>query len=383
MRRSFRLVKVAGIDIKVHITFFFILVLGALPWSSEYGLPGALFGMILILLLFVCVTLHELGHSLVAQLFDIPVREIILLPIGGVAFLGRNPSKPMQELLIAIAGPLVNVVIAALILLITGATAYVGMLDQQGTVQGAALAPSFTTLMLWLLQANVALVIFNLIPALPLDGGRVLRAILAMSMTYQRATQIASAVGQTLAIGLGLLGLFAGNFLLILVAAFIFIGAGRENVEGQARTVLTTLRVGDAYNKHALRLEIGDRVSKVVDYILTSYQPDFAVMQGNNPIGIVTRDDVLRALDTTTEDVYVTMIMRREIVKVDASASLDAVRQLMSEKSVRVVAVYDGIAYLGLVSLEDIAEAFAVITFLQRQREAREVQQANPRMSGQ
>lgn len=381
MRRSFRLVKVAGIDIKVHITFFFILVLGALPWSSEYGLSGALFGMILILLLFACVTLHELGHSLVAQFFDIPVREIILLPIGGVAFLGRNPSKPIQELLIAIAGPLVNVVIAALILLITGATAYVSMLDQQGTVQGAALAPSFTTLMLWLLQANVALVIFNLIPALPLDGGRVLRAILAMSMTYQRATQIASTVGQTLAIGLGLLGLFAGNFLLMLVAAFIFIGAGRENVEGQARTVLTTLRVGDAYNKHALRLEIGDRVSKVVDYILTSYQPDFAVMQGNNPIGIVTRDDVLRALDTTTEDVYVTMIMRRAIIKVDASASLDAVRQLMSEKSVRVVAVYDGIAYLGLVSLEDIAEAFAVITFLQRQHEARKMQQANPRMS--
>lgn len=381
MRRSFRLVRVAGIDIKVHITFFIVLVLGALPWGAEYGLLGALFGMILILLLFACVTLHELGHSLVAQLFDIPVREIILLPIGGVAFLGRNPGKPLHELLIAIAGPLVNVVIAVLILLSTGATAYVGVLDQQGTIQGEPLAPSFTALMLWLLQANVALVVFNLIPALPLDGGRVLRAILAMSMTYQRATQIASTVGQALAVGLGLIGLFAGNFVLMLVAAFIFIGAGRENVEAQARTVLTTLRVGDAYNRHALRLEIGDRVSKVVDYILTSYQPDFAVMQGNNPIGIVTRDDVLRALDTTTEDVYVTMIMRRDIVKVDASASLDAVRQLMSEKNVRVVAVYDGVSYLGLVSLEDIAEAFAVISFLQRQRALRQAQRANPRIT--
>jgi len=138
--------------------------------------------------------------------------------------------------------------------------------------------------------------------------------------------------------------------------------------------------VGDAYNKHALRLNMGDRVSQVVDYILTSYQPDFAVMQGNAPIGIVTRDDVLRALDTNTQDVYVTSIMRREITKVDAGDTLDQVRQMMSEQDVRVVAVYDGLTYLGLVSLEDIAEAFAVLTFLQRQQQARQTGQTQPGM---
>jgi len=380
MNRSFRLVRIAGIDIKIHITFFLILPLGALPWAGTYGLTGALFGVLLILLLFACVTLHELGHSIAARFFGIPVREIILLPIGGVAFLQRLPSKPLHELIIAVAGPLVNVVIAAALLILTGATAFLGMLGPQGTVQGATLDPSALTLLLWLLQANVALVLFNMLPAFPLDGGRALRAILAMFMTYQRATAIASNIGQLAAIGLGLFGIISGNFLLILVAAFIFFGAGQENREGQARTVLTTLRVGDAYNKHALRLNMGDRVSQVVDYILTSYQPDFAVMQGNAPIGIVTRDDVLRALDTNTQDVYVTSIMRREITKVDAGATLDQVRQMMSEQDVRVVAVYDGLTYLGLVSLEDIAEAFAVLTFLQRQQQARQTGQTQPGM---
>lgn len=379
---SFRILQVAGINIKVHATFFLILILGALPWGSQYGAQGAVFGVSLIILLFACVTLHELGHSIVAQLFGIPVREIILLPLGGVALLGRNPSKPIHELLIAIAGPLVNVVIAAILLLITGATAFLGILDPQGLVQGGegmpsgAMPPSLTTLLLWLLQANIALVLFNMIPAFPLDGGRVLRAILAMFMPYQRATRIASQTGQIFALGFGLLGVLTGNFLLVLVAIFVFFGAGQENREGQAHTVLTTRRVGDAYNKYALTLAIGDRVSKVVDYILTSYQPDFAVMHGSDPIGIVTRDDVLQSLATTTQDAYVTMIMRRDIVRVDADTSLDEVRQTMSEKNQRVAAVYKDAIYLGLVSIEDIAEAFAVIAFQQRQQETAKMGQA-------
>ncbi len=378
MNWSFRVAHVAGIDIKVHITFFLILILGALPWAGPYGITGALFGVLLILLLFVCVTLHELGHSIVARLFGIPVREIILLPLGGVALLGRNPSKPLHELLIAIAGPLVNVVIAGILLLATSASILFGGLDGRVLIDGSALRPSLATLLFWLLQANIALVLFNMIPAFPLDGGRVLRAVLAMFMSYQRATRIASFIGQMLAILLGVFGLFGGNFLLVLVAIFIFFGAGQENIEGQARTVLTTLRVGDAYNKHALTLSIGDRVSKVVDYILTSYQPDFAVLQGSSLIGIVTREDVLRALSTSTQDAYVTMIMQREIARVEAAASLDDVRQVMADQRVRVVAVYDGPVYLGLISIEDISEAFAVISFLQRQEDAKRAQQTQP-----
>jgi CBS domain-containing protein len=202
-----------------------------------------------------------------------------------------------------------------------------------------------------------------------------LRAGLAMMMNDWRATQIATVTGQAIAIVIGAFAVFSGNILLILVAAFVFFGAGQENAEGQARTVLTTLRVGDAYNKHALALAPGDPVSRVVDYILTSYQPDFAVVHGNQLLGIVTRNDVLRALAVSTRDVYVTEIMRREFVRVDANLSLDEVRQYMGKHNARVVAVFDGEQYLGLVSIEDISEALTVITFVQNRNEARRVEQ--------
>nr|MCU0493053.1 site-2 protease family protein [Chloroflexaceae bacterium] len=371
---SFRLVRVAGIDIKIHFTFFLVLLL-ALPWGSQYGVQGVLFGVTLILLLFVCVTLHELGHSLAARFFGIPVREIVLLPLGGAALLSRNPSKPLHELVIALAGPLVNVVIAIILALVTGASLLAGGIDGRALLEGGATGLSFTTLLLWLLQANILLALFNMLPAFPLDGGRVLRAVLALFMNYQRATRIATVTGQVLAVGLGVLALFTGQFMLLLVAIFIFFGAGQEQAESQAHTMLTTLRVGDAYNKHALRLEVGDRVSKAVDYILTSYQPDFAVMQGSTLLGIVTRDDVLRALASDHRDMYVTMVMRREVIRVDHNAMLDEVRQTMSEKNTRIVAVYEGDVFLGLVSIEDISEAYAVMAFVQRQEAARKAAQ--------
>jgi CBS domain-containing protein len=289
--------------------------------------------------------------------------------------LSRSPSKPLHELLIAVAGPLVNVIIAALLLAITGATTALGVLDISAILQTRELTPSFSTLLLWLLAANISLVLFNLIPAFPLDGGRMLRAILAMLMSFRRATQISALIGQLIAIAMGFFGIVSGNLVLVLVAVFIFFGANQENAAGQAQRVLVTLKVGDAYNKHALTLEIGDRVSKVVGYILTSYQPDFAVMQGGKLLGIVTRDDVLRALADNSRDSYVTGIMRRDVIQVDATATLDQVRATMAEQNARVVAVYAGETYLGLVSIEDIAEAFAVIAFLQRQQEARKAEE--------
>ena len=368
---SFRIARVSGIDIKLHATFPLILVLGAVQWGSRFGAEGALFGAVLMALLFLCVTLHELGHSVVAQAFKIPVREIVLLPLGGVAMLGRNPDKPVQELLIAAAGPAVNVVIAAGLLLGTGFTAGLGGLDAHGLVAGREATPSLLTMVIWLLEANVMLVLFNLIPAFPLDGGRMLRSLLAMVTSYPRATRIAAMIGQGLAVVLGLLGVAGGNFLLVLVAVFIFLGAGYESVAAQAKAVLNTLRVGDAYNKHALTLVPGDRVSRVVDYLLTSYQPDFAVIHGSRLLGVVTRDDVLRALAASPEDTYVTGVMKREIERVDAATPLDEVQRTMAEKGVRVVAVTEGDAYLGLVSAEDLAEAIAVATFVERHRALR------------
>lgn len=371
MKWSYSVARVSGIDIRIHATFALILAWGAFRWGFPKGLegpsslPGAVFGMGLMILLFTCVVLHELGHSLVAQRFGLTVREIVLLPVGGVARLEKNPEKPLHELLIAAAGPLVNVVIAVLLFFVGGLAVNLGALEGGALLRTSDGPPSLVTLWGWLFTANVALALFNLIPAFPMDGGRILRAALALKLGFSRATRIATGVGQAIAFAFGLFGVLTGNILLVVVAFFVFTGAGQERSEEQARTVLTTLRVGDAYNRHALTLAPGDHVSKVVDYILTSYQPDFAVVQGGRLLGVVTRDEVLKNLATEVVDLYVAGIMRREVLLVEATQGLDEVRRLMGEQGERIAAVRDGEAFLGLVSAEDIAEALVVSTFIQ------------------
>jgi Zn-dependent protease/predicted transcriptional regulator len=377
---SFRIAQVRGIDIKVHVTFFLILALGAFQWASSTPgdpLDGALFGVVLMLLLFFCVTLHELGHSIAAQRFGIPVKEIVLMPLGGLALIEKNPKKPLHELIIAAAGPVVNVVIAGLLLAIAVPT--LGMSALNGQALLAALQePSLTTMLLWLLAANIGLVLFNLIPAFPLDGGRMLRAALAMGLGMPRATRIASVVGQVVAVGLGLWAVATGQIFLILIAVFIFFGASQEQQQTASQTVLASVKAGDAYNKHALHLQVGDRLSKAVDYMMTSYQHDFAVMQGSNIIGVVAREDVLKTLAMSIGDRYVTEIMQRNFLRVDAGKSLDEVRQALGENGARLAAVFDGTQYLGLVSAEDIREAFTVSTLVQRQRKAKVSQGSAP-----
>lgn len=374
---SFRIAQVAGIPIKLHITFFIIILLGAWQWADRTADPvgGALFGAALMLALFLCVTLHELGHSLTARAFGIQTREILLLPLGGVAQLSKNPDQPRHELWIALAGPLVNVVIA-LILILIGLTPQLNLfaylLDGRGLSEILSNEQSLSNFLLWLLSANVSLVLFNLIPAFPLDGGRVLRALLAMRLGFPRATRIASTIGQFVAIGFGIFGLLSGNLLLALVAVFIFVGATQETAVAESKVVLTTRRLGDAYNRHVITLQNGDRLSRVVDYLLTSYQPDFAVLFGKKLLGVVTRDDVMQALAAQPHDLYVSEVMRREVLKLDANLTLDAAREQMSEQGARVAAVYDGENFLGLISIEDIQEAFSVLMFTQRHLELKQ-----------
>jgi len=369
MKWSFSIGRVSGIDIRVHASFGLILVLGAVQWGVPHGPRGALFGVFLLVGLFACVVLHELAHSLLAQAFGGKVREILLLPIGGVSRMEKAPEKPHQELLVALVGPLSNLVIALGLFLLAGRT--VGAIDMESVTKMPPTAPSAATALVWLLGANVFLALFNLIPAFPLDGGRVFRALLSMTLGARRATQIAAGTGQVIAIGLGLMGVFSGNLILALVAFFIFMGSGQEQAEDAARSVLHTLAVGDAYNKYALTLAPGDQVSRVIDFLLTSYEPDFAVVQGSRLLGVITRADVLKSLATEIEDVYVASIMKRDVMKVDAAQPLDEVRQEMMEKSERVAAVYRDETYLGLVSLEDIAEALLVVGFRNRQEQRR------------
>lgn len=376
MAGAFRIARVFGIDLKIHWTFLFIVGLVAL--QSAGGPPGGrllgiALGLLVVALLFLCVTLHEFGHALVARRYNIPVREIVLLPIGGVAVMGRIPENPRQELWIAVAGPLVNVVMLAVLI---PAWLYAGgplsRLDDV-VFRTGGLVPSGSVfgMLTLLIAANSMLVLFNLIPAFPLDGGRIFRATLAFFMPHVRATRIAATVGQVAAVGLAIWGLlFGGGILLVVIAFVIFMGAGAESAAARAGTVLATRRVGDAYNKTAIQLTIDHRVSQVIEHILTSYQPDFAVVNRGRLAGVVTRDDVMKWLAETPSmyDVYVTEVMREEphVARVDARLTLDDVTKAMQERETRIVAVFDGEMFLGLVSAEDIAEAQAVLTYLNR-----------------
>ena len=361
MNWSPTILRIGDISIKMHVSFLLLIGLEAW-WRSEQGINSILFGIGLILLLFTCVVLHELGHALAAKSVGIPVREILLLPIGGLAFLTRLPRKPIHELWIAIAGPLVNVGIVLLL------APFAKNQSLSIVFPGPDVAPSLQAAIDALYTANLMLVLFNMLPAFPLDGGRVLRALLAFSSGERTATNIATVIGQAVAVIIGVVGVLMGNFFMVLTAAFIFLSAGNEKAETRTRTMLETKRVGDAYNRHALTLSPADRTSRVVDLILTSYQPDFAVMQGNQLLGIVTREDVMHTLAQEPNDVYVAGIMQRDVLRVPHTMTLDEVRNVISAHNSEVAAVYRDQEYLGLISLTDIAEALAVINYVERQK---------------
>lgn len=369
MKWSFKFATVRGIELKIHATFFLIILLGAMQWKS-FGPTGLIFGAVLMAVLFACVTLHELGHSLVAQHFGIRVREIVLLPIGGVAMLERNPDKPLQELLIAVAGPAVNVVIALLLGLYLGFYSLTSGINPQTLLHVASSGPSLNALLIWVFNANIMLVMFNMIPAFPMDGGRVFRALLGFAVDWSTATKVSSILGQILSIGLGLLGLFTGNIFLPLIAVMIFFAAGASREDEQARAVLSTRRIGDIYNKYAITLSETDTVSRVVDFLLKSYQPDFAVTRDGQLLGVVSREHVLRSMRRSLADEPVTNILVRDVVTVDASASIEEVREQMVARQTRLAAVYEYGKYLGLVSEDDIAEALVIIAFEHRRQPA-------------
>ena len=246
-----RLFSVGGTDVRVHPTFFLLLVwVAAVHWFRG-GAPAAVAGVVFIVLLFLCVVLHEFGHVYAARRYGIPTTDVTLLPIGGVASLARMPEKPSQEIVVALAGPAVNVVIAVVLMLVLGA--------RFDLAQMAQLQEAQTTLMGQVAAANVALVVFNMIPAFPMDGGRVLRALLATRLGFTRATRLAANIGQVLAVVLGFAGLF-GNPLLVLVAVFIFLAAGAEAGFVEARELTRGRLASEA--------------------MITSFMPLFAQLDG-------------------------------------------------------------------------------------------------------
>src|SRR4051812_6962483 len=268
---SIRVARVAGTEVKIHVTFLLLL---AWIWFMHYregGTQAAWQGVLFVVLLFACVVLHEFGHAFAARLYGIHTPDITLLPIGGVARLQRMPDKPGQELVVALAGPAVNVVIAAVLFASRGPTA--------SPDEVAHLENPHNDLLGTLAWVNVSLVVFNLIPAFPMDGGRVLRALLAMRLSYARATQVAANIGQFMAFGLGFVGLTNPNMrMLVLIAVFVFFGAQSESAHAQLKSVFAGLRVHAGMVTQFRTLPLGADLNGAVEALLRTSQHDFPVV---------------------------------------------------------------------------------------------------------
>ena len=370
MKGSLKVGTVGGIDIKIHFTFIFIILWAAAQGASGLGgMRGAAFAIVSVLLLFVCVTLHELGHSLVARGLGVRVKDITLLPIGGVARLETMPERPSHELLIATVGPLVNFVIALglglALLLLMGARLFFDL----GYLARLLLGPdSFLSLVVYLLSANLVLGLFNLIPAFPMDGGRMLRALLAVWTSYPRATRIAARVGQVIAVGLALLAFSPfGNISLVLVALFVFTGASYEDQMVQSRAALRELLVRHALPLrpvHAVAPE--DTLASVMELGHHAGQYDFPVVRERILEGVLARNDLLAALRQAGGATRVEQTMRRDFPMVSFDDPLLHAQQLIAQSGLTALPVYDQDRFLGLITLEDINRAYADLAWRRR-----------------
>jgi Zn-dependent protease/CBS domain-containing protein len=360
MSFSARIARIAGIDVKVHLTFLIIVLMSAFQWGGSYGALGAGFGVLLTVLLFTSVVLHELGHALVARAFGVPVRDILLLPIGGVATLEGKPKTPTHELLIALAGPAVNVLLVGLLVL--AGVAWKGVEGFLALPQalGAAPGPSAETLLTLLISSNVVLALFNLLPALPMDGGRVLRAALSWVMPAAKATRVAAVVARILAVGMFGAAVAFGNPMLGIIALFVFLGAGAESAEAGVDEALAGITAGAAVSPHAVKLQPNQTLVDAVRLLTQVPQSAFAVEHFGRLLGVLTRTDILKAVREAGPDQYVTGLMRRELHAVASGVSLSAARQLMLTQGTPFLAVYEGDVFLGLLTEVELAQQFAV-----------------------
>ena len=348
---SWKVARVAGIDLYVHATFLILLAwIGVSHWFEARAIAAALEGIAFILVLFACVVLHEFGHALTARRFGIATRDITLLPIGGLARLERMPQRPVEEFLVAIAGPAVNVVIAALLFAWLQVSGDWQPVDDLSVARG-----SFAERMM---VVNAGLVVFNLLPAFPMDGGRVLRALLATRLPHARATQLAATVGQGMAILFGFFGLL-GNPMLLFIAFFVWIGAAQEAGVVEMKTVLAGIPVSRAMITDFRVLAPASTLQDAVDLVLTGSQQDFPVVDGGQVTGILARARLVSALSQHDRATPVDVVMHRSFPTADASEMLEDALERLSANG-HLLPVLDRGTLVGLLTRENVAEMIMI-----------------------
>jgi Zn-dependent protease/CBS domain-containing protein len=348
MKWQWKIARIAGIDVYMHATFLLLIGWVAFAyWTEQQSLAAVLSGVFFILLLFVFVVMHEYGHALTARKYGIKTRDITLYPIGGVARLERMPEKPIEELWVALAGPAVNVV-AAIVLF--------GYLVVSGTFQPlTSLSISTGSLIERLMVVNLWLVLFNLIPAFPMDGGRVLRALLGLHLEYVKATQVAANVGQAFAFLFGFIGLFTDPFL-VFIALFVWMGAAQEASMVQMKYSLGNIPITRAMMTDFQTLAPQDTLARVVGLILAGAQHDFPVIQDESVVGILDRDTFMKALSERGQSTLVAEVMRHDVTEIDSHEMVEAALQRLQENGSKTLPVTHNGQLVGLITSENITE---------------------------
>ena len=353
MSWSFPIARLFGSEIRIHVTFFLLLAWIGVARYVEGGAPAAAGGILLIILIFACVVAHEFGHALAARRYGIQTPDITLLPIGGLARLERMPENPRQEIVVALAGPAVNVVIAAVLMAVLGARVDVDALQ--------ALDDPATNLIAQVASLNVFLVLFNLIPAFPMDGGRVLRAVLALKYPRVRATNIAARIGQGLAFVFGFFGLM-GNPMLLFIAIFVYIAASAEAQSTSLLDVSRQLGVRDAMITQFEVLRPESNVAEGVECLLRTTQREFPVVDENGRLrGALTRELMIKALSRTGPETPVAEVMLGDVPVVPLAGRLEtALRHLQDGGAPLVAVVERGGRLAGYITAENVGELMMV-----------------------
>lgn len=346
MKGSIRLFSVFGISINIHVTFLLLLAL---------FLSGGIKWLALVTGVFCFVTLHELCHSLVARRFGIGVKEITLLPIGGVASMTSMPEKPSQEFFISIAGPLFN--LAVIVIFYFPLKHLLGEAVFFHRPFSTATWPLTAAYLYWI---NLVLAVFNLIPAFPMDGGRVLRSLLAQRIGYQRATKFAVNLGHIFALIFGYFGITSFNIILIAIAVFIYIAASNEELQVDLKETLKKFRVRDILARDFLTVKSDVPLAKLLEQMLHSHQEDFPVVDGDEMVGFVTRHEIMRGVHTIGTQAEVKDIMRKDAPGVSETDLLTKVQKIMEENNIRALPVLKAGRVAGVVTLEDIGRIYAV-----------------------
>jgi len=353
MAWSVNIGSIAGTAIRIHFTFLLFLAwIFVASWASG-GAAAAWDGLAFMLLLFACVLAHEFGHIFTARAFGVPTPDVTLLPIGGVARLARIPEAPSEEFLVAIAGPLVNVAIAAVLVVFAGAN-----LDPHYLV---TMQSGKVSLIDRLAAVNLFLAVFNMIPAFPMDGGRVLRALLAIKLGHVRATEIAASIGQLVAFALGFFGLF-GNPLLIFIAVFVYLAASSEAQLVAIRAMTRGVPVSAAMMTEFATLTPDEHIDAAIETLLRTSQSEFPVTDADHRlVGLLDRDGMIRALKTLGPDARVAQAMAGEVPTVGNRSCLEDAFRMLQEKSAPAIGVVDAAGRLvGLITSETVSEMLMV-----------------------